>query len=135
MWPQTASDGTIQYHYCGRMASNEDRIIPDNIYYGNRIAPNCPLPKEVVYTNGETITSEYITRDEFESFKLSFLSEIAEDRKRITMIEEFARELFSILWVKFRSIRSEFEDKLRQYVPYFDSKSENSSMDVFSTEM
>ncbi len=52
MWPQTAIDETIQYHYCGRMGSmriGSFRLCllwqSDKIY--------CPLPKEMVYISRE----------------------------------------------------------------------------------
>lgn len=82
---------------------------------------------------GGTMT-EYATREELEAAILSLHAEIADDRKRITIIEEFARELFRVLWMKFRGIRSELNETVRDNVPYFLSKSERSSMDEFSVE-
>lgn len=72
---------------------------------------------------GETM-SEYVTREELdtaiaqlrgelEAAVMQIHAEIAHDRKRITMIEEFSQELFSLLWVKFRSIRMELDEKVR----------------------
>lgn len=83
---------------------------------------------------GDTMSTEYVTREELEAALLQVHAELAEDRKRITMIEEFARELFSVLWVKLRGARFDLDEKVRKYVPYFYSKSEKSSMDEFSVE-
>jgi hypothetical protein len=61
--------------------------------------------------------SEYVTREELEAAVMQIHAEIAHDRKRITMIEEFSRELFSLLWVRFRNIRKELDDKVRGKFP------------------
>lgn len=63
--------------------------------------------------------SEYVTREELEAAVMQIHAEIAHDRKRITMIEEFSRELYSLLWVKYRSWRMELEAKLCKHLPYF----------------
>lgn len=70
---------------------------------------------ESVIKNAESVIKPpgNVTREEFEAALLRVHAELAEDRKRITMIEEFARELFSILWVKFRSIRTNLDEKVR----------------------
>lgn len=67
--------------------------------------------------------TEYITREELEAAILSLHAELADDRKRITVIEEFSRELYGLLFVKFRSIRMDLETKLKGHVPYFFSNS------------
>lgn len=91
-------------------------------------------------TMNHTVTREELdvallqVRAEHEAALLQIHAEIAEDRKRITIIEEFARELFRVLWMKFRGIRSELNETVRDNVPYFLSKSERSSMDEFSVE-
>lgn len=72
---------------------------------------------------GDTMNPEYVTKAELEAAILQIYSEIAEDRKRITVIEEFSRELYSILFVKFRSIRMDLETRLKSHVPYFFSSS------------
>lgn len=91
------------------------------------------IDREVCSSTGETMSgqdwdAQYQAdirqlREELEAALLQVHAEIAEDRKRITMIEEFSRELFSVLWVKFRGIRFELDEKVRRYVPYFYSNS------------
>lgn len=68
--------------------------------------------------------SEYVTREEFDEALLEVHREIAEDRKRMTMNDEFTVGLYYILWRKFRSIRAELEAKLLRYIPVQFSSSE-----------
>lgn len=78
------------------------------------------IVRQACCSTGETM-SEYVTREELEAAVMQIHAEIAHDRKRITMIEEFTRELYSLLWVKYRSWRMELETRLQRHVPYFSS--------------
>lgn len=59
----------------------------------------------------------YVTREEFEEFKLQVLAESCDDRKRITVLEEFSKGLYNTLWLRFRNLRQELEDKVLSKVP------------------
>jgi len=72
-------------------------------------------------------TTNYVTEEildaKLDAAILQIHEERADDRKRITVLEDFSREIYSILWVKFRSIRTELENQLKKHVPYFFSRS------------
>ena len=89
------------------------------------------IVRQACSSTGETMT-DYATREELEAAVMQIHAEIAHDRKRITMIEEFTRELYSLLWVKYRSWRMELEAKLRNHLLYFYSteRTENNVEEV-----
>lgn len=81
------------------------------------------------------------TREEFEvaldAAVLQTCREIADDRKRITLQEEnsarqdeFSKTLYSILWMRMKSTRMEFEAKLRKLLPCASPISTDQSTEV-----
>lgn len=76
-----------------------------------------------------TTSPDYITREELEAALLSMKaefetavfqvhSEIADDRKRLTTMEQFSNDLYHVLWSRFKGVRMEFDEKLRKYLSY-----------------
>ena len=61
--------------------------------------------------------TEFITREEFEQFKLDILEEIAEDRKRTTKLELFITILYNILWKRLFLLREDLEERLKEHIP------------------
>ena len=79
-----------------------------------------------------SIEPEYITREEHEraidAAVLQICREIADDRKRITVLESFAHGVFNVLFVKFRGVRDILDVKVRQFLPGFDLQNSTESL-------
>lgn len=86
---------------------------------------------------------EYVSREEFrnalektrEEFEMALdaavlqtCREIADDRKRITVLESFAHGVFNVLFVKFRGVRDMLDVKVRQYLPVFELQNSTESL-------
>ncbi len=92
--------------------------------------------------NSNTLTvlensTEFVSRKEHEAAILQICREIADDRKRITLQEEnsarqdeFSKTLYSILWMRMKSTRMEFEAKLRKLLPCSSPISADQSTEV-----
>lgn len=87
-----------------------------------------------------SIEPDFISREEHEkaldAAVLQICREIADDRKRITVLESYAHGIFNVLFVKFRGIREMLDAKVRQFLPGFDLQNSTESLqEEINTEM